>query len=46
MKALGAYEGGRMLFLGLGTSLGSTFIADRVVLPLELGRLPYAMFTP
>lgn len=39
MQALGNYEGGRMLFLGLGTGLGSTLIADRVILPLELGRL-------
>jgi len=39
MQALGAYDGGRMLFLGLGTGLGSTLIAERVVIPLELGRL-------
>jgi polyphosphate glucokinase len=41
MQALGSYEGGRMLFLGLGTGLGSTLVADRVVIPLELGQLPY-----
>jgi polyphosphate glucokinase len=41
MQALGSYEEGRMLFLGLGTGLGSTFIADRVVVPMELGHLPY-----
>ena len=41
MQALGSYEGGRMLFLGLGTGLGSTLIWDRNVLPLELGDLPY-----
>src|SRR3954451_17938307 len=41
MQALGSYEGGRMLFLGLGTGLGSTLIADNAILPLELGRLPY-----
>jgi len=41
MQALGSYEGGRMLFLGLGTGLGSTLISDRVILPLELGVLPY-----
>jgi len=41
MQALGSYEGGRMLFLGLGTGIGSTLIADRVVTPLELGNLPY-----
>src|SRR5262245_12561696 len=40
MQALGNYEGGRMLFLGLGTGLGSALIADRVIVPLELGRLP------
>jgi len=39
MQALGGYTGGRMLFLGLGTGLGSAFVTDRVVLPLELGRL-------
>ena len=42
MQALGSYHGGRMLFLGLGTGLGSTLIWDRNVLPLELGDLPYA----
>jgi polyphosphate glucokinase len=41
MQAVGSYEGGRMLFLGLGTGLGSTVIADGVVEPLELGHLPY-----
>ena len=41
MQALGSYEGGRMLFLGLGTGLGSTLIADGVVMPMELGHLPY-----
>jgi len=41
MQALGSYEGGRMLFLGLGTGLGSAMIAGNVILPLELGRLPY-----
>ncbi|HWN91604.1 MAG TPA: ROK family protein [Verrucomicrobiae bacterium] len=41
MQALGSYEGGRMLFLGLGTGLGSTLIADGVVQPMELGHLPY-----
>lgn len=39
MQALGAYEGGRMLFLGLGTGLGSTLIGERVIIPLELGSL-------
>jgi polyphosphate glucokinase len=41
MQALGSYEGGRMLFLGLGTGLGSAMIAGNVILPLELGRLPF-----
>ena len=41
MQALGSYEGGRMLFLGLGTGLGSTMILDGVVVPLELGELRY-----
>lgn len=41
MQALGSYEGGRMLFLGLGTGLGSTLIAGNVIVPLELGQLPF-----
>ena len=41
MQALGSYEGGRMLFLGLGTGLGTTLILDGVVAPMELGHLPY-----
>ena len=41
MQALGSYEGGRMLFLGLGTGLGSAFIADNVLVPLELGNILY-----
>ena len=41
MQALGSYHGGRMLFLGLGTGLGSTLIWDKNVLPLELGDLPF-----
>lgn len=40
MQALGSYDGGRMLFLGLGTGLGSALILDEVVVPLELGELP------
>jgi polyphosphate glucokinase len=39
MQALGSYDGGRMLFLGLGTGLGSTLISQRVIVPLELGQL-------
>jgi hypothetical protein len=41
MQALGSYEGGRMLFLGLGTGLGSTLIVGKLVIPLDLGQLPY-----
>jgi polyphosphate glucokinase len=39
MQALGSYDGGRMLFLGLGTGLGSTLISESVIVPLELGQL-------
>jgi polyphosphate glucokinase len=42
MQALGCYRGGRMLFLGLGTGLGSTLILDEVIVPLELGRLRFS----
>ena len=41
MQALGSYQGGRMLFLGLGTGLGSCMILDNVIAPMELGHLPY-----
>src|SRR5450432_1337945 len=41
MQAIGSYEGGRMLFLGLGTGLGSALIVDDVVAPMELAHLPY-----
>ena len=41
MQALGSYQGGKMLFLGLGTGLGSTMIVDGIVEPMELGHLPY-----
>jgi len=41
MQALGSYTGGRMLFLGLGTGLGSAFIVDGILEPMELGHLPY-----
>lgn len=41
MQAVGSYEGGRMLFLGLGTGLGSALIVDGAVAPLELGHLPF-----
>jgi polyphosphate glucokinase len=45
MQALGSYKGGKMLFLGLGTGLGSTVIADGVVEPMELAHLPYRKAT-
>ena len=41
MQALGSYEGGNMLFLGLGTGLGSAMIREGVLIPLELAHLPY-----
>jgi len=41
MQALGSYHGGRMLFLGLGTGLGSALVWDKTLMPLELGDLPY-----
>jgi polyphosphate glucokinase len=45
MQALGSYEGGRMLFLGLGTGLGTTLIFDGVIVPMELGHLPFRKAT-
>lgn len=41
MQALGSYEGGTMLFLGLGTGLGSALIVDGLVEPMEIGHLPF-----
>ena len=41
MQALGSYDGGTMLFLGLGTGLGSAMIRDGMLIPLELAHLPY-----
>jgi polyphosphate glucokinase len=41
MQALGSYDGGKMLFLGLGTGLGSAMVIDQILIPLELGHLPY-----
>jgi hypothetical protein len=41
MQALGSYRGGRMLFLGLGTGLGSALVWEKNLFPLELGDLPY-----
>jgi polyphosphate glucokinase len=45
MQALGSYQSGRMLFLGLGTGLGSTLIVDGIVQPMELAHLPYKKAT-
>jgi hypothetical protein len=45
MQALGSYEGGRMLFLGLGTGLGSAMIVDGTLVPMELGHLPFRKAT-
>jgi polyphosphate glucokinase len=41
MQALGSYKGGKMLFLGLGTGLGTAMIVEGIVEPMELGHLPY-----
>jgi len=41
MQALGSYEGGLMLFIGLGTGLGSALVANGAVWPMELGHLSY-----
>jgi polyphosphate glucokinase len=41
MQALGSYEGGRMLFIGLGTGLGSAMVVNGSVAPMELAHLPY-----
>jgi predicted NBD/HSP70 family sugar kinase len=41
MQALGSDNGGRLLFLGLGTGLGSAMVVDHIVQPMELGHLPY-----
>ena len=45
MQALGSYKRGKMLFLGLGTGLGSTLIVDGIIEPMELGHLPYKRAT-
>jgi polyphosphate glucokinase len=41
MQALGSYQGGHLLFLGLGTGLGSAMVVNHIVQPMELGHLPY-----
>ncbi len=45
MQALGSYKGGKLLFIGLGTGLGTTMIVDGIVEPMELGHLPYKKAT-
>jgi len=45
MQALGSYKRGKMLFLGLGTGLGSALVVDGIVEPMELGHLPYRKAT-
>lgn len=45
MQALGSYKGGKLLFLGLGTGLGSAMVLDGTVEPMELGHLPYKKAT-
>ena len=46
LQALGSYEGGRMLYLGLGTSMGTTFISDGHIIPLALGHLKFCRGEP
>jgi polyphosphate glucokinase len=41
MQALGSYKGGEMLFLGLGTGLGTAMVVEGVVIPMEIGHLSY-----
>lgn len=41
MQAIGSYDGGRMLFLGLGTGLGTAMVVDNIAQPMELAHLPY-----
>ncbi len=45
MQALGGYKGGKMLFLGFGTGLGTALIVDGIIEPMELGHLPYRKAT-
>jgi polyphosphate glucokinase len=45
MQAVGSYHGGRMLFLGLGTGLGSALVVDGILEPMELAHLPYKKAT-
>ena len=46
MQALGSYKDGKLLFLGLGTGLGSTMIVEGIVEPMELGHRPYRKGIP
>ena len=41
MQALGSYKGGLLLFVGLGTGIGSALVQDEMVVPMEMGRIPY-----
>ena len=45
MQALGSYQGGKMLFLGLGTGLGTALIVEGIVAPMEVSHLPYKKAT-
>lgn len=45
MQALGGYQGGKLLFLGFGTGLGTTMIVEGVIVPMELAHLPYRKAT-
>jgi len=45
MQALGSYKGGTMLFLGLGTGLGTALVVNGTVVPMELGHLTYKQAT-
>jgi polyphosphate glucokinase len=45
MQALGSYEGGKMLFLGVGTGLGSALVVNGILEPMELGHLPFRKAT-
>jgi len=45
MQALGSYQGGRMLFIGLGTGMGSAMVVEGIVQPMELAHLPYRKAT-
>src|ERR1700761_7568086 len=42
LQALANYQGGRMLFVGFGTSIGAALIADEVIVPVELGLIPFS----